>query len=168
MKILAKSNVKRILRIIYCTRENPNVPYRFRDAYTNYLLPINRLSIEHVVPKCYLPKINVWDLNNLLLVDKQLNNFRSISKFDTCNRRNKSFCPPYGESKGVVARVCAHMLYTYPTIDSKLVIDKEVLLEWNERYPVTDIEKYRNEKIYYYQGTYNEFIDKDVLKFVEK
>jgi len=156
--MLAKSNVKIILRLLYCTRENINVPYKFRDGYTNIVLPMNRASIEHVVPKCYIPKTSVWDLNNLLLVDKDLNNLRSNTKFGNSNSK-KSFCPYHHDSRGVVARICAHMLYTFPSIDNTLVIDKETLFKWNEKYPVTDLEKYRNERIYLYQGTYNRFID---------
>ena len=157
--MLTKANAKTILRLLYCTRENIHVPYKFKDGYTNLILPVNRASIEHVVPKCYLPKTNTWDLNNLLLVDKDLNNLRSNTKFGNSNIRNKSFCPSHQDSRGVVARICAHILYTFPNIDHTLVIDKETLFRWNEQYPVTDFEKYINERIHSYQGTYNRFID---------
>lgn len=159
MRILGKSNVKTILRLIYCTRENIDVPYKFKDGYTNILLPANRLSMEHVVPRCYLPKTRMWDLNNLLLIDKALNNLRSNTKFGTKNITNVSFKPPNPESRGVVARICAHMLYTCPNIDPSKIIERKLMCEWNEKYPATDIEKYTNERIYFYQGTYNRFID---------
>ena len=159
MKILSKSNIKTILRLIYCRRDNINVPYNFKDGYTDKILPMNRFSIEHVVPKCYLPDKRLWDLNNLLVVDKDLNNFRSNTRFGQIHLKNLSFCPPCKQSRGTVSRICAHMLYTCPVLDQKLIIDKETMFRWNEKYPVTDLERQRNYLIYIYQGTYNKFID---------
>lgn len=162
MQILSKSNIKSILRLIYCTRDNVNAPYKFRDGYTDTVLPMNRFSIEHVVPRCYLPQTRLWDLNNLLVVDKDLNNFRSNTKFGQIHCQNLSFCPPCKESRGVVSRICAHMLYTCPSLDQNLIIDKETMIRWNEEYPVTDLERQRNSRIYMYQGTYNKFVDNGV------
>lgn len=159
MKTLSKSNIKTILRLIYCTRENIHVPYKFNDGYTNIRLPINRRSIEHVVPKCYLPRERVWDLNNMFLVDKDLNNVRSNTKFGRKSIQNVSFYPSNPESRGVVSRICAHMIYTCPNINPHKVIPRKLMFEWNEKYPVTDLEKYRNERIYIYQNTYNRFIE---------
>ena len=43
-----------------------------------------------------------------MIVDKDLNNFRSNTKFGNSILRGVTFCP--SENKGQVARICAHMI----------------------------------------------------------
>ena len=73
---IAARNVLRVFYGVYANKENMYI-----DGYTNIVHPMSRSSMEHVVPKCYLPNNKRWDLHNLLLVDMGLNHFRSNTKF---------------------------------------------------------------------------------------
>ena len=137
--------------------------YGYNDLYTNMKLLPKSTTIEHVVPKSRLPKTAIWDLNNLVLIDKDLNQFRGNTKFGTKTIKAVSFCPKF--NKGHVSRICAHMFEKYPNTNTKLVIDKKTLLLWNEMYPVTDFEKYVNEYIFNVQGTFNRFTEDDINIF---
>lgn len=72
--------------------------------------------------------------------------------------KNISFCPPYHESKGVIARKCAHMISTNPTVKGDLIIPKHLMEEWMYKYPVTEEEKVINDIIFELQGNENKFI----------
>jgi len=154
--IMGKPLAKVVLRFLYCGQGN-----WYRDGYTNLMIPTSKVSIEHVVPRSLLPKKMVWDINNLLIVDKDLNNYRSNTKFGSKTLRGVTFCPP--QNKGQVARICAHMLDrchdSNHVINPRTVIDPILLVGWSRDYPVTDHEKYVNNYIYETQGTYNEYVD---------
>ena len=157
MKFLTKIEARTILRIIYCTNASKE---RRIDGYTNKILLPGRESIEHVVPKCHLPKNRWWDMHNLLLIDTKINNDRSNTKFGEEIYKGISFCPPHPASRGVVSRICMHMFETTPILHNKKndIIDEELILKWNIEYPTGDMEKYANEIIYDAQGVYNKFI----------
>ena len=104
----------------------------------------------------------IRDSNNLLLVDKHIN----------MSRGNK----PFGEglfipkNKGQVARICAHMIDKCE--EENVIVNKnneiikiKTMLEWNDLFPVSDIEKYANEIIFDVTGTYNEYIESDYRKW---
>ena len=157
MKFLTKIEARTILRVIYCTKASKE---RRVDGYTNNILVPGRESIEHVVPKCHLPRSRWWDLHNLLLIDTKINNDRSNTKFGEMTYKGTSFCPSNPASKGTVARICLHMFDTCTPLLKKKndIISDELLLEWDMEYPPSDTEKYANEFIYEVQGTYNKFI----------
>lgn len=158
--MLSRLAARNILRSIYLLHTVAKTPM-YLDGYTNIARPMDTSSMEHVVPKCYLPKPKVWDLHNLLLVEMGLNHFRSNTKFGTETLKRVSFCPAHPESRGVVARKCAHMFDTNPILFKKqeLILSQELLDEWMEKYPVTDNEKRINEIIFEAQGTSNKFIE---------
>ena len=155
--ILSKNMVRNFLRTVYMTTSSiSKVPGEFYiDSYTGLSIPLVQTSMEHVVPKCYLPSNKYWDMNNLLIVGQELNNYRSNTKFGRETIKGVSFCPD--ENKGVVSRVCWHMFDTCESVKKKqdLIIDQNLLEEWNDKYPVTDFEKYVNEFTFQKQGTFN-------------
>ena len=157
MIFLSKSMVRTLLRTMYMTTSSTSrVPGEYYiDSYSGLSIPLVQTSIQHVVPKCYLPSSKFWDMNNLLIVEKDLNNFRANTKFGRKTVQGVSFCPD--ENKGVVARICWHMFDTcqYAKNKQHLILDQKLLLEWNEKYPVSDFEKYVNEFTFKKQGTYN-------------
>jgi len=160
MLLLSKNVVRSLLRTLYTAKSTiSKVPGEFYiDSYTGLSIPLARTSIEHVVPKCYLPRSKHLDMNNLLIIDRGLNSRRSNTKFGRETIRGISFCPD--ESKGVVARICWHMFDTCESVkkSQKLILSQDLLEEWDDTYPVTDFEKYVNEFVYSKQGTYNKRI----------
>ena len=51
------------------------------------------------------------------------------------------------------------MFYTYDNLAINNVIDNNTLIEWNTKYPPTEIESKLNHLIYNIQGNYNYFIN---------
>ena len=54
-----------------------------------------------------------------------------------------------------------YFLSTYPDYKNVIlndVIDPYTILTWHHQYPVSEFEKYKNSKIYYYQGNNNIFV----------
>jgi len=149
--MLSRLAARNILRSIYLLHNVQNVPM-YLDGYTNIARPMDTSSMEHVVPKCYLPKSKVWDLHNLLLVEMGLNHFRSNTKFGRETIKRISFCPEYPKSRGIVARKCAHMFETNPTLFKKqeLILDPELMEEWMCKYPISEGESCNLENEYLY------------------
>ena len=150
--MIGRITVKKTLELIYCGKS------LFLDPYTGIIQDLNKCSIEHVVPKSKIPKHMKWDLNNLLLVDKHINMSRGNKAF------GKGLFIP--KNKGQVARICAHMIDKCE--EENVIVNKnneiikiETMLEWNDLFPVSDIEKYSNEIIFDVAGTYNEYIESD-------
>lgn len=155
-----KTNIGRVvaknsLRTIFGCRGS------FLDVYTNNLIDVSRVSIEHVVPKSKLPRGMMWDLNNLLLIDRDVNSRRGNSRFAQDTIHGVCFEPMY--NKGHVARICAHVLDNLDKEDCRVdvndVIDNETMLTWNAMFPASDLEKYATEYIFSVQGTYNTYVD---------
>jgi len=134
---------------------------RNTDFYTDLYIPPSKISLEHVVPRSRLPPGLIWDIHNLRIVDRDLNSVRSNTRFGNKTIQNVSFCPY--KNKGSVSRICAHMFDACKDIDynmkEDLVIDRLLMLQWDEKYPVTDEEKYMNDHIYFVQGTYNKYVE---------
>jgi len=152
--MISKSIARSALRFIYCKNS------MYINGYTNQLQPMEISTIEHVVPKCYLPSSKKWDLHNLLLIDYELNHSRGNTKLGRQTIEGVSFCPIFPESRGMVARKCAHMISNNSDYikDNDLIIENKVLEKWMDMYPVTDLEKISNEIIYDIQGDFNKFI----------
>jgi endonuclease I len=68
---------------------------------------------------------------------------------------------PHDDVKGDVARILFYMatMYLDLNIESGILGDLDVLLEWHQNDPVDDFERNRNEVIYSHQGNRNPFID---------
>ena len=64
--------------------------------------------------------------------------------------------------RGPISRAVIYMKYQYPNIDMNMVLDDDLIIEWNEMYPPTDLEKDRNKKIEMLQGNRNPFISGEI------
>ena len=68
---------------------------------------------------------------------------------------------PHDDVKGDVARILFYMatMYTDLNIESGVVGNLSILLEWHQNDPVDDFERTRNDVIFSHQGNRNPFID---------
>lgn len=149
----------------------------------------NDINCEHLVPRSIIKKYNVSkeaknDLHLLWLTNGRLNSHRQNYKFDMFNTNNKNIThlDPFGnitkdenyhcrkdvktkrfeppvESRGIIARSVGYFYFTYNDQCSKDLLDIDKLMDWHKKYPVTSIEKEKNEKIYAIQRNKNIFID---------
>ena len=137
----------------------------YMDGYTKTMVPRSKLYLEHVVPKSLIPRELEWDLNNLLIINREHKHHRDGTKFGDKTLDGITFCPQ--ENKGKIARMCAHMLdkcfmLKYP-ISNSIVMDQALMMKWHHENPVSDHEKYVNNYIFRVQGEYNEYVDgKDI------
>lgn len=139
-------------------------------------LPYN---CEHVVPQSWFSKKSPMrgDLHHLFACESGCNSFRSnIPYFDfmdyepqllpeeairqSCGKREENKFEP-NFNQGVVARATLYYLLRYPKqISQKYSANGlKTLIEWHNRYKVTDYEKRRNMKISQLQGNRNPLID---------
>lgn len=79
-------------------------------------------------------------------------------KFCYLHAKSRTFYPFSDSSKGQTARAIAYMYTVYPKI-RRDVLDIDLMLRWNYRFPPSESEKVRNDKVYQLQGNRNEFID---------
>ena len=130
--------------------------------YSNYS-KYNNLSAEHIFPQSftkYYSKANK-DMHNIYLTNYYTNNLRSNKKFSHVvdeNSRQKLYIP-CNYSRGTIARTLAYMKFSYPLLNLSNVIDKNIILTWNELYPPTELELKKNKIIFHYQGNKNIFIE---------
>ena len=147
----------------------------------------NDLTAEHIFPQSFIkiyPKAK-FDMHNIFLTNGKINSYRSNYKFvDECeylikkknnyyfkhneliiynnsiNYRNTSLklFIPIHSSRGLISRSIAYMKYTYEDLILENVIDKNILLKWNNLYPPSEIEKKQNILIKEIQGNENIFI----------
>ena len=121
------------------------------------------LTAEHVFPKCYLKKFKnaKKDMHNIFLTNAQTNLYRSNYPFTDLSNKleyNKYFIPNEF-SRGSIVRSILYMGYRYKFLDLNLVIEKELLLEWNKKYPPNKLELHKNNIVKLYQGNLNPFIE---------
>ena len=139
-----------------------------------------------IIKKYNVEKEAEKDLHLLWLANGRLNSQRQHYKFDSftadeknivaldefgyttknkdyyhCRKHVKSqrFEPPV-ESRGIIARSVGYFYFTYNYECSNELLDIPKLIEWHKKYPVTSIEKEKNEKIYTIQKNKNIFIEK--------
>ena len=129
------------------------------SKYSKY----NNLSAEHIFPQSftkYYSKANK-DMHNIYLTNYYTNNLRSNKKFSHIIDENtsKKFYIPCNYSRGTIARTLAYMKLSYPLLNLSNVIDKNLILAWNELYPPTEHELKKNKIIFHYQGNKNIFIE---------
>ena len=101
---------------------------------TNGKINSYRSNYKFVDEKNYLIKENdkyYFEYNKLLIYDNSIN-YR--------NNSLKLFIPIHS-SRGIIARSIAYMKYTYKNLILENVIDKNILIKWNNEYPPTEIEK---------------------------
>ena len=124
----------------------------------------NMMSLEHVVPKCYISKEAGKDLHNIYgtsiyynLKRKNYNyqNLQNSDKTIICN--SKKIISPRISDRGVIARSILYMSDKY-TIDSRFYINMTEIIDWNTRYKPTIEEYIHNEYVYRKQGNINKFI----------
>ena len=130
--------------------------------YSNYS-KYNNLSAEHIFPQSftkYYSKANK-DMHNIYLTTYYTNNLRSNKKFSHIVDENtsKKVYIPCNYSRGTIARTLAYMKLSYPLLNLSNVIDKNIILAWNELYPPTEHEFKKNKIIFHYQGNKNIFIE---------
>lgn len=138
-------------------------------------LPYN---CEHVVPQSWFDKKEPMrgDLHHLFACEMECNSFRGNTPFydfpdfeeairSNCGKsesQSKKFEP--GNGKGEAARATLYFLLRYPGFinnqQQEYTRDRlQVLLDWHQRFPVTEHEKHRNAAIYQKQGNRNPLID---------
>jgi len=136
--------------------------------YTKY----NNLTAEHVFPQSFTKHYNKEnkDMHNIYLTNYYTNNLRSNKKFSHVadETLNQKLYIPCNYSRGIIARSLAYMKYTYPLLNLSNVIDRNIIIAWNELYPPTELELKKNNIIYNYQGNKNIFIEdyKMLSKFI--
>ncbi|NJN88355.1 MAG: endonuclease I, partial [Leptolyngbyaceae cyanobacterium SL_7_1] len=138
-------------------------------------LPYN---CEHVVPQSWFGKKEPMrgDLHHLFACEVECNSFRGNTPFydfpdfeeairSNCGKSEnqaKKFEPENG--KGEAARATLYFLLRYPGFinnqQQEYTADRlKVLLDWHQRFPVTEHEKHRNAAIFQKQGNRNPLID---------
>ena len=138
-----------------------------------------QLSLEHIVPRCFIHKTHHNDMHNIFKTLKHYNSLRSNYKFtgteskdfdkkdsnwvkttdDTYYNFKKRMFIPLDEDKGIISRAILYMMYNYKYKPNKLIGNID-LIEWTIDHPPTDEEKYHNGIIKKYQYTDNIFISK--------
>jgi endonuclease I len=79
---------------------------------------------------------------------------------------NKQYFLPCEKYRGEIARASMYFLSTYPDYKNLIlndVIDPYTILTWHHQYPVSEFEKYKNSRIYDYQGNNNIFVSEPKL-----
>ena len=96
---------------------------------------------------------------------KFLSNSRKFDENIIKNTTLKLFQPP-PHSRGIIARSCAYFMLLYPEYNEyfNFIIDKELIIKWNELTPINDYEYNKNINIYDIQKNINPFIENpDIL-----
>lgn len=136
-------------------------------------------NCEHVVPQSWFSKSEPMrgDLHHLHSCESNCNSFRGnqpykdFSKFDEAEglrprcgfAQDRCFEPFMG--KGKVARSVLYFMLRYEgkfnaTGDAYDSDGIATIIDWSNRYPVTEHEKHRNQAIFEIQGNRNPFIDR--------
>lgn len=107
------------------------------------------------------------DLHHIRPCDQSINSSRGNKKFGTST--NSSYYLPLNvagsgaDYRGDVARIIFYLMIAYDQANSysftSIAQSKELLLQWNEQDPVSELEILRNDKVEAIQGNRNPFID---------
>ncbi|WP_449621007.1 endonuclease I family protein [Robertmurraya sp. Marseille-Q9965] len=135
-----------------------------------------KLNCEHVVPQSWFNEHEPMrgDLHHLFACDPTCNSRRGNSPYDDfpdyvpegftlgiaegCGKADEGkFEPEFG--KGIVARATFYFIIRYPGVINNNLVNRELLLNWHQQFPVSIYEKHRNLAIYDLQGNRNPFID---------
>ena len=148
----------------------------------------NKYSIEHIFPRSYLLKKDIYDMHNTVKTINELNVQRSNYKYINCisddsswkelifdnhvNHKKKLFVPNI-KSRGFISRSLLYMMMEYG-YNPFCVIDKETLVNWFYTYPPDSGERYHNEVVKNIQNKNNIFISnynkkaKTLNRFIEQ
>ncbi|PTL38082.1 endonuclease I family protein [Alkalicoccus saliphilus] len=152
--------------------KNKRVKNQVRSISRQY-----KFNVEHVVPQSWFRAKEPMkgDLHHLFTCEPECNSIRSnypyyefsagakpLNIYDECGLHNETglFEPEYG--KGIVARATLYFLLRYPNRIVKSyrqLINRKLMLQWHNEFPVTLYEKHRNKAIFEIQGNRNPFID---------
>lgn len=120
------------------------------------MLNIHRSNYKYTDDETIYEKSLILDEQGLIY-DGQFYN-STINSIKTANMN--IFCPRTS-LRGEISRSCLYFAYTYEKYKDIIlgeVINKDILLEWHETYPVTELEEIKNNKINKIQGNSNIFI----------
>ena len=99
------------------------------------------------------------DLHHIRPCNISVNSSRGNKKFGV----GGSYYTPTDEYKGDIARIIFYLMVAYSEADrysfTSIAQSKELLLQWNELDPVSELEIVRNDKVEKIQGNRNPFID---------
>jgi endonuclease G, mitochondrial len=148
------------------------------EALLDALEAQSPFNCEHAVPQSWFGKQQPMrgDLHHLFTCEWGCNSFRNNIAYyqfppeeeafrDACGQRDTArtkFEPVAG--KGPVARATLYFLLRYPGLigDEMRELGRDrlpILLQWNDRNPVTTYERHRNAAIFEIQGNRNPLID---------
>lgn len=157
INIIKFYSLKTIKKIYYSN----NLYYDFYKDST--ILNNTLLTAEHVFPKCYLKKFKnaKRDMHNIYLTNAHTNLFRSNYPFSDSNNKlmYTKYYIPNEFSRGSIVRSILYMIYMYNYLDTNLVIEKELLFDWNKQYPPNSLEVKKNNIVKLYQGNTNPYIE---------
>ena len=170
-----KSNFIMTIRNIIIISNTPEI-YNICGKTINGHSNKNCLSLEHIFPKSFMKNTNAAynDLHNIYKCNNYINNLRSNYKFtdfdetpfkftqllnsdNYINTKEQLFIPEK-ESRGIIARSIMYMSYEY-NLNFNKIIDKELLLDWCLRYPVSKYELHHSHLVFMKQYKKNRFID---------
>ena len=171
---ISYSRVKKIIKEVYNINDKKNnlehiVPQSLfkenkklkSDMHNIILYPekmnLHRSNFEYISDFKIYPNSKLIDTNGEII-----NYVNPINDKNICIKTSsKKYFLPEAKYKGLISRSCMYILSSYPSykeIILKNVINPFTLLTWHHQHPVTEFERYKNDKIYEFQGNKNEFI----------
>ena len=118
---------------------------------------LHRSNFEYISDFKLYPNSKLIDNNG-----EVMNYIEPIKDNNICIKTaSKRFFLPQKKYRGFISRSCMYVLTSYPLYKDHIfdnVINPYTLLTWHHQYPVTEFERYKNNKIYEYQKNKNEFI----------
>jgi endonuclease I len=123
--------------------------------YSRQILKEDNISLEHVIPKSYLPTKLQNDSQNLypchIIINKRRSNYYFQEEKQCSIERERVLKYGYSinsslkmvyindQAKGIVARM---ILYFYKTYNKRFdeILPLETAIRWNTSYPITDYE----------------------------
>ena len=129
---------------------------------------------EHIWTQTAYPNSKT-DNHNIFACEGQINNVRGNLKFGDvensssnrvsvhghqtdCYKANSLF-EPCDEAKGEVARSVMYGVIYYGYNLTSMITSIKLILQWNDQFPVSNREIYRNNTVYGLQGNRNPFVD---------
>lgn len=187
LKSLTKVSVKTSYdwsRFEFCD-EDPNNTNNIWTIYGSTSLPKNAhvsgskadcYNKEHTYPQSKLSGSQKSDTHHIYADDWKTNGKRSNHRYNdvantsgnkvldsagklTANFSDGSYFEPMDAVKGQVARATLYLYIMYDLSITGNFKSRELCLKWNNEYPVTSWEIYRNNKVAQVQGNRNPFVD---------
>ncbi|EAY09251.1 secreted nuclease, putative [Trichomonas vaginalis G3] len=145
-------------------------------------------NTEHIVPRAFfssqLPMLS--DVHHLYSAPAKANNVRGNLPFAefpysecktwcdylscditvpsnpdlySCINKGKTGWMPRVEDRGMISRSIFYFMTIYDMVDISKVGDIKLLKQWNRKYPPSEFEKLRNDKLNKTQGNRNPYLD---------